>query len=117
PPRRGHARPVTKEVQMFTQPAAALASRSVIEAIEAELDAIRAEVVADLGADDAAYIRRMIRFARASAIAGRALLMFGVDPVSWALGVTALSTAKILENMEIGHNVMHGQYDWMNDPA
>jgi len=19
--------------------------------------------------------------------------------------------------MEIGHNVMHGQYDWMNDPA
>jgi fatty acid desaturase len=24
--------------------------------------------------------------------------------------------AKILDNMEIGHNVMHGQYDWMNDP-
>ena len=24
--------------------------------------------------------------------------------------------AKILENMEIGHNVMHGQWDWMNDP-
>ena len=23
---------------------------------------------------------------------------------------------KILENMEVGHNVMHGQYDWMNDP-
>jgi linoleoyl-CoA desaturase len=28
-----------------------------------------------------------------------------------------LTLAKILENMEIGHNVMHGQYDWMNDPA
>ena len=27
-----------------------------------------------------------------------------------------LSLAKILENMEIGHNVMHGQWDWMNDP-
>ena len=27
-----------------------------------------------------------------------------------------LSMAKILENMEIGHNVMHGQWDWMNDP-
>jgi fatty acid desaturase len=25
--------------------------------------------------------------------------------------------AKILENMEIGHNVMHGQWDWMNDPV
>jgi linoleoyl-CoA desaturase len=24
--------------------------------------------------------------------------------------------AKIVENMEIGHNVMHGQWDWMNDP-
>ncbi len=24
--------------------------------------------------------------------------------------------AKILENMEIGHNVLHGQWDWMNDP-
>jgi linoleoyl-CoA desaturase len=92
-------------------------SRSAIEAIEDELDALRAEIVADLGADDAAYVRRMIRLARASAIAGRSLLMLGVDPVSWALGVAALSTAKILENMEIGHNVMHGQYDWTNDPA
>ncbi len=27
-----------------------------------------------------------------------------------------LSMAKILENMEIGHNVMHGQWDWMNNP-
>ena len=27
-----------------------------------------------------------------------------------------LGVAKILENMEIGHNVMHGQWDWMNDP-
>ncbi|WP_240629703.1 fatty acid desaturase [Mycobacterium colombiense] len=23
---------------------------------------------------------------------------------------------KIIENMEIGHNVMHGQWNWMNDP-
>ena len=44
------------------------------------------------------------------------LLMFGFTPISWTLGVGALATAKILENMEIGHNVMHGQYDWMNDP-
>src|SRR5581483_11345515 len=27
-----------------------------------------------------------------------------------------LGLAKILENMEIGHNVLHGQWDWMNDP-
>ena len=34
----------------------------------------------------------------------------------WVGGTAALSVAKILENMEIGHNVMHGQWDWMNDP-
>ena len=28
-----------------------------------------------------------------------------------------LGMAKILENMEIGHNVLHGQWDWMNDPV
>ena len=35
---------------------------------------------------------------------------------AWALGATLLGLHKILENMEIGHNVMHGQWDWMNDP-
>jgi NADPH-dependent stearoyl-CoA 9-desaturase len=87
------------------------------DAFGAELDALRNEVVADLGARDAAHIRKIVRVARGSAIAGRSLLMFGLDPVSWVLGVGALATAKILENMEIGHNVMHGQYDWMNDPT
>ena len=37
-------------------------------------------------------------------------------PPAWVLGTAGLSVAKILENMEIGHNVMHGQWDWMNDP-
>ena len=92
-------------------------SRSDVDAIEVELDALRAEIAADLGERDAEHRRRMIRLAELSAIAGRTLLMFGIDPLSWGVGVTALATAKILENMEIGHNVMHGQYDWMNDPA
>ncbi len=87
------------------------------EEIGRELDALRERMLAGLGAEDAEHIRRIVRLARTSAIAGRALLMFGVTPVSFGLGVAALSTAKILENMEIGHNVLHGQYDWMNDPA
>ena len=37
-------------------------------------------------------------------------------PPAWVLGTTGLSVAKILENMEIGHNILHGQWDWMNDP-
>jgi len=32
------------------------------------------------------------------------------------LGTASLGLSKILENMEIGHNVIHGQWDWMNDP-
>ncbi|HEU4811571.1 MAG TPA: acyl-CoA desaturase, partial [Nocardioides sp.] len=35
---------------------------------------------------------------------------------AWIAGAALLGVAKILENMEIGHNVMHGQWDWMNDP-
>jgi NADPH-dependent stearoyl-CoA 9-desaturase len=87
------------------------------DAIGRELDALRDEVLADLGDRDAAHIRRVVRLARGSAIAGRTLLAFGFTPVSFGVGVLALSAAKILENMEIGHNVLHGQYDWMNDPS
>jgi linoleoyl-CoA desaturase len=99
---------------MNTQPQL---TRDQIEAFGAELDALRQHVASQLGERDARYIRGIVRIARGSAITGRCLLMFGVTPVSWTFGVAALSTAKILENMEIGHNVMHGQYDWMNDAA
>ena len=49
-------------------------------------------------------------------LAARALLMGSRRKPLWLAGTAALSLAKILENMEIGHNVMHGQWDWMNDP-
>lgn len=83
----------------------------------AELDAVRRAAFADVGERDARHIRRMRGIAQGTAIAGRGLLMFGFGPVSWIAGVLGLALAKILENMEIGHNVMHGQYDWMNDPS
>jgi linoleoyl-CoA desaturase len=92
-------------------------SREQIGEIGRELDAIRSDVLADLGEKDSLHIRGVVRVARGAAIAGRTLLMFGFTPASFGFGVAALSTAKILENMEIGHNVLHAQYDWMNDPA
>ena len=46
----------------------------------------------------------------------RILLFASRYQPAWLAGTAALSLAKILENMEIGHNVMHGQWDWMNDP-
>ena len=81
-----------------------------------ELDALRREVLDDLGQDDVDHIRRIIRLCRYSEAGGRLMLHVGVGPVSFVLGVGALTLAKILENMEIGHNVMHGQYDWTRDP-
>ncbi len=27
-----------------------------------------------------------------------------------------MAAAKCIENMELGHNISHGQWDWMNDP-
>ncbi|HET8882163.1 MAG TPA: acyl-CoA desaturase [Solimonas sp.] len=92
-------------------------SRSDAAALQADLDAVRDDVFASLGEKDVAHIRRMIRRARGSAIAGRAMIGLGFDPLTFVAGVAALAHAKIVENMEIGHNVMHGQYDWTNDPA
>jgi NADPH-dependent stearoyl-CoA 9-desaturase len=87
-----------------------------VEALGAELDAIRDEVMADLGEEDAAYIRRVIKTQRTLEAAGRGALLVSLFPPAWLAGTTLLSVAKILENMEIGHNVMHGQWDWMRDP-
>ncbi len=91
-------------------------SRRDIDALAAALDAIRSEVEDSRGARDAAYIRRTILFQRALD-AGARLLIFGSrSRAGWGLGVAALAVAKSIENMEIAHNVVHGQWDWMNDP-
>ncbi len=86
-----------------------------LEAFGQELDAIRAGVVADLGQRDVDYINRLIRVQRGLEVAGRGLLFAGFLPPAWIGGTAALSLSKILDNMEIGHNVMHGQYDWTGD--
>ncbi len=87
------------------------------DALARELDAIRQELIADLGQRDVDHIRRVVRAAHRAEAIGRLLLCFGVDPLTFVAGTSALALAKILENMEIGHNVMHGQYDWTKDPA
>lgn len=81
-----------------------------IESIGQELDAIRNREIADLGEKDEKYIRTLIKRQRQLEVAGRGLLMAGFLPPAWLAGVACLSAAKILDNMEIGHNVMHGQY-------
>jgi len=81
-----------------------------------EMDALREELLQARGESDANYIRRVIHLQRRLEVAGRAALFAGVLPPFWLAGTTMLALAKILENMEIGHNVMHAQWDWMRDP-
>ena len=87
-----------------------------IEQIGREFDAIHDEVKAELGDRDRRYITSMIEMHRRLVVLGRILLLASRYRPAWIAGTTTLSLAKILENMEIGHNVMHGQWDWMNDP-
>jgi NADPH-dependent stearoyl-CoA 9-desaturase len=91
-------------------------STEQIDALAVEFDAIRDRVRADLGERDRRYIESMIGVYRLLAVASRALLLASNNkPARWA-GTVAFALARNLENLEIGHNVLHGQWDWMNDP-
>ena len=87
-----------------------------IDSLAVELDAIRTDVEDSLGQRDSRYIHRTIAAQRGLEVAGRLMLAFGSKRSAWLAGTATLALAKIIENMEIGHNVIHGQWDWMNDP-
>ncbi len=87
-----------------------------LEKLAKEFDAIHDEVFAELGDRDRHYIKTVISVQRQIIVAGRVLLLASRSRTAWVLGTACLGMAKILENMEIGHNVLHGQWDWMNDP-
>jgi len=91
-------------------------SEEDIAQLGAELDAIRREVMESRGERDAAYIRRVIKTQRYLELGSRAVLLGSFFPPAFIAGTIGLSVAKILDNMEIGHNVLHGQWDWMRDP-
>ncbi|MGH8881034.1 MAG: fatty acid desaturase family protein [Stackebrandtia sp.] len=91
-------------------------SAAEIEALGQELAEIRQDVMDRLGAPDARYIRRTIAFQRSLDALARATIGFSRTRTGWCAGTGGLAVAKIVENMEIGHNVSHGQWDWMNDP-
>ena len=97
-------------------PAFAHLTDADIENLAFELDAIRLDIEDSLGARDARYIRRTIAAQRALEIGGRLMLAASSKRSAWWAGTATLGVAKIIENMEIGHNVMHGQWNWMNDP-
>ncbi|WP_205878086.1 fatty acid desaturase family protein [Mycobacterium camsae] len=91
-------------------------SAADLEALATELDAIRRDVENSRGADDAAYIQRAIVFQRCLDLVARALIGGSRSRAGLAVGTLALAAAKSIENMELAHNIGHGQWDWMNDP-
>lgn len=97
-------------------PSAAHLTDEDVARLGRELDAIRDRVMASRGSRDARYIRNTIRAQRALEVAGRVTLMFSKRKAALVAGTAMLAAAKIIENMEIGHNVIHGQWDWMRDP-
>jgi len=100
---------------MIESPLARLTAEQ-IEELGKEFDAIHDEVFDELGDRDRRYITSMIEMHRRLVVMSRIVLLGSRYKPAWIAGTSMLSLAKILENMEIGHNVMHGQWDWMNDP-
>jgi fatty acid desaturase len=90
--------------------------QSDIESLGCELDAIRRDVEDSRGARDAAYIHRTILFQRSLEAVARLTIFASRTRAGWMVGTALLALAKSIENMEIGHNVGHGQWDWINDP-
>ncbi|WP_328396344.1 fatty acid desaturase family protein [Nocardia sp. NBC_00416] len=91
-------------------------SEADVESFGRELDQIRSDIEQSLGQRDADYIRRVIRLHRGLEATARLLLCAGRSRVPRLAGTGALAAAKIIEMMELGHNISHGQWDWMNDP-
>ncbi|TPG36076.1 fatty acid desaturase family protein [Mycolicibacterium hodleri] len=87
-----------------------------LEAFAADLEQIRADVEGSLGERDRAYICRTIAWQRGLDIASRLVIGLSRGKVGWVVGTTGLAIAKSIENMELAHNIGHGQWDWMHDP-
>lgn len=87
-----------------------------LEELAAALETIRRDVESSRGSGDRAYIKRAIAFQRALEVAARLVIGTSKSRFGWTVGTAALAAAKCIENMELGHNISHGQWDWMNDP-
>src|SRR5256714_5814267 len=109
--------PVDEKVEEDVETPLSRLTEEQIEAIGKEFDELHDQVFEDLGDRDAKYIRGIIDLHRRLALLGRVMLVASRYRPMWVAGTASLSLAKILEKMEIGHNVMQGQWDWMNDPV
>ena len=95
-----------------TQASEELADRTALyNQIEAEFEAIKQRYRAKLGPADVAYIKGLRLKSRLAEMLGRGLLWISPEPITFSLGVFFTVVHRNLESLEIGHNVLHGQYD------
>lgn len=87
-----------------------------LQGLASALDTIRCDIESSRGAKDRDYIRRAIAFQRCLEVAARLTILGSKSKSGWMTGTAALAMAKCVENMELSHNITHGQWDWMNDP-
>lgn len=85
---------------------------ALYDQIEAEFDAIKQRYRANLGPKDVAYIKGLRRKSRMAELLGRGLIWISPGPITFGLGVAFLWLHRNLESLDIGHNVLHGQYDY-----
>jgi fatty acid desaturase len=85
---------------------------ALFDQIEQAFEDIKARYRAKLGPDDIHYIRGLRRRSRISEVLGRGLIWVSPGPLTFSLGVALLWLHRNLEAIEIGHNVLHGQYDY-----
>lgn len=84
-----------------------------LKSFAAELDALKAEFTDKIGQEDLAYMEMIHQVSRSCEIAGRLLLHFSRDPVSWGMGVLMLYVGIQLDNLEVHHTAQHGAFDKM----
>jgi fatty acid desaturase len=80
--------------------------------ISQSIEQIKAYYRSQLGQKDIDYIKGIRNKSRIFELIGRSLIWFGYDPISFSLGILFLFLHRNLESIELGHNILHGQYDY-----
>lgn len=104
--------PMTATINSGRPSALAHVDPTLFDQIEKEIDGIKQRYRNKLGPDDIAYIKGLRRKSRLFEALGRGLLWVGPGPISFAAGVFFVWLHRNIESIEIGHNVLHGQYDY-----
>jgi ferredoxin-NADP reductase/fatty acid desaturase len=82
-----------------------------LKKFEKELEELYIKTKEKLGQEDLDHIQKIIQFSKDLEISGRSLIHLSKDPYTWVLGVLLLGYHYLIEFTELGHNILHGQYD------